>query len=109
MANWSQRFSLTETGVRSYAPRNAGVYCLWVHLTNGDWRLFYVGKADDLSARLVQHMGASEPNTGIRKHCAEHVCAFSYAAVSHAGDRDVLEKAVYDHHHPECNRCAPVG
>lgn len=58
---WSDFYSsYTETTVKNSVPEKAGIYLLWVKLTNGKWRCFYVGQADNLKTRLLQHLSDSE-------------------------------------------------
>lgn len=45
--------SYTETTVKNNVPEKAGIYLLCVKLTNGKWRCFYVGQADNLKTRLL--------------------------------------------------------
>jgi excinuclease UvrABC nuclease subunit len=99
----------SETSVKTYVPTSAGVYLLWVKLTNGKWRCFYAGQAKNLETRLLEHLGKDEENECIRKHVADHICGFEYASVALQKDRDGIEKFLYDHYEPECNQVDPGG
>ena len=64
---WSNFQKLTEGNIQSYVPTSAGVYLLWVQLKNENWRCYYVGKANDLKQRLLDHLSDNEPNDCIKE------------------------------------------
>ena len=107
---WFGVFSpYTKDIVNSNAPESAGIYLLVVKLKDGNWKIFYVGKASNLNERLLQHLSNEEPNICIRKKVEEKVCGFLYALVSKETDRDGIEKYLYDHYKTECNNNDPGG
>ncbi len=106
---WMPFRTLTEDNVRSLAPSRPGVYLLWVKLKNGKWRCYYVGQAQDLRQRLLDHLSKTEPNACIRNHIENHISGFEFAEVSTQADRDGVEKYLYDHFSPECNEQDPGG
>jgi excinuclease UvrABC nuclease subunit len=99
----------TELEIKKYVPAESGIYLLWVKLINGNWRCFYVGQADNLEDRLLQHLSSGEPNECIKKKVSGYICGFEYAEVSKQSDRDGVEKYLYDHYSPECNQVDPGG
>jgi len=107
---WSSFHSpYTESKVRKYVTTEAGVYLLWVKLKSGKWKCFYVGKAENLEARLLYHLSDDEENECIKDNVSKHICGFEYAKVSKQSDRDGIEKYLYDHYSPECNQIDPGG
>jgi excinuclease UvrABC nuclease subunit len=106
---WSSFQRLTEENVNKYVPKSAGVYLLWVQLKSEKWRCDYVGQADDLERRLLEHMSDSEENDCIKEHVKEHILNYMYATVPRQSDRDGVEKFLYDHYGPKCNVVDPGG
>ncbi|MDD4893901.1 MAG: hypothetical protein PHW54_01115 [Candidatus Omnitrophica bacterium] len=99
----------SESEVKKYAPKEAGVYLLWVKLKSGEWRCFYVGLAEDLEIRLLDHLSDNEENECVKEKVSEYVCGFQYAKVSKQDYRNGIEKYLYDHYSPECNQADPGG
>jgi excinuclease UvrABC nuclease subunit len=107
---WSSFHSdFAEAHVRRYVPAEAGVYLLWVKLKNGKWRCFYAGQASNLEDRLLDHLSDDEDNECIKNKVSKFVCGFEYAKVSKQSDRNGIEKLLYDHYKPECNKADPGG
>jgi excinuclease UvrABC nuclease subunit len=107
---WSSfHSSYTETEVKRTVPTDAGVYLLWVKLKNGKWRCFYAGRAADLEDRLLDHLSDDKENKCINKNVSIYICGFEYAKVSRQSDRAGIEKFLYNHYEPECNKNDPGG
>ncbi len=108
---WSTFHELNEENVRKNVPEVAGVYLLWVKLKNknGKWRCFYVGKTEELQARLLYHCSLNEENDCIKNNVQNYVCGYEYAKVAKQADRDGIEKFLYDHYKAECNKQDPGG
>jgi excinuclease UvrABC nuclease subunit len=107
---WSSFHSqYNEAEVKTSVPRSAGVYLLWLKLKNDKWQCFYVGQADDLERRLVEHLVDSEENKCIKTHAKSDVCGFKYAEIAMQSNRDGIEKYLYDHYMPDCNQKDPGG
>jgi excinuclease UvrABC nuclease subunit len=106
---WSTFHTLSEDNVRENVPEVAGVYLLWVKLKNGKWRCFYVGKAENIQERILDHCDPAEPNECIMENVQKYICGYEYAKVAKQSDRDGVEKFLYDHYKPECNKQDPGG
>lgn len=107
---WSSfHSSYTESEVKKYVTTEAGIYLLWVQLKSGKWRCFYVGKAENLETRLLEHLSDNEENECIKNKVSRYVCGFEYVQVSRQNDRDGIEKYLYDYYLPECNKQDPGG
>lgn len=97
-----------EAQVRMSAPTEPGVYVLWVRREDGGWSLFYVGKADNLESRLLNHLSDNEPNSCIKRN-VQDTCGFRWIAVTMENERSGAEKYLYDVIKPECNLADPDG
>jgi len=97
-----------EAEVRKYAPTSAGVYALWVHYKSGRWECFYVGKADNLESRLLDHLQDDEPNQCIKEN-VRYKCAFCWIEITTEAERSGAEKYLYDQIQLECNQNDPGG
>ena len=97
-----------ETEVKKYAPTSGGVYTLWVNFKSGNWKCYYVGKADNLEQRLLDHHGDSEPNECIKANNG-YKRGFSWIPITTQEERSGAEKYLYDKLHPECNQKDPGG
>lgn len=106
---WSSFRGLTEAIVKAIAPASAGVYLLWVQLKNKKWRCYYVGQAENLERRLLDRLSDGEANEGIKDNVANHTSSYECAQVGKQSDRDGIEKYLYDHYTPECNKADPGG
>ena len=106
---WSVFQELNQGNVRRNAPETAGVYRLWVKLMSEQWMCFYVGKAEDLQSRLVEHCSVNEENDCIKNNVQNHTSGYEFAKVAKRSDRDGIEKFLYDRYKPECNRQDPGG
>ena len=68
-----------------------------------------MGQANNLEQRLLDHMSHDERNECIRENVSKHISSLEYAKVGKQGDRDGIEKFLYDHYKPECNKSDPGG
>lgn len=106
---WSNFHKLTSDNVKHSVPQDSGVYLLWVKLSNDKWRCYYVGQADNLQERLLQHLSHSEKNNCIKTNVRDYISGYEYAKVSKQSDRDGIEKFLYNHYKPDCNETDPGG
>lgn len=108
--NWmpfNATYSTFEVQLR--VPATQGIYLIWVKLQNGNWRCIYVGKAENLKSRLLDHLYDSEPNKKLLQNIRQYVCGFEYAQVGGPNLRTNIEKYLYDYYKPECNQIDPGG
>jgi len=97
-----------ETEVRKLVPKTAGVYTLWVRYTSGNWKCFYVGKAENREESLIDHLSAKESNSCITEQI-EFTCGFCWLEVTTEEERSGVVKYLYDSLKPECNLKNPGG
>ena len=105
---WSDTHAYTISNVDIHVPRSAGVYKLSSLVVNR-LQLLYVGQADNLYQKLMEHLSDTEPNTCIRSNLWYYVCYFQFASLEPPSDRDCAERALYDHYRPPCNIIPPKG
>jgi excinuclease UvrABC nuclease subunit len=74
--------------------------------SDGKYRVFYVGQATDLRARLLQHLGDNEENECIRSERAEN-CVFRFTYVDSQRERDSIESQTIQEYNPKCNTKKP--
>jgi excinuclease UvrABC nuclease subunit len=107
---WSSFQDLTRDNIKKYVPTSPGVYLLWLKLKTEEWKCYYVGKAENLETRLLEHISDNEQNACIKNHVSQHINRYVTAEVARKADRDCIEKFLYDHYYkPECNQADPGG
>lgn len=112
MENWTLTWSkLNEINISSslLIPSLPGVYRLSYRSSNGNIYVFYVGQADDLKARITQHLSQNEVNSCIRKMLTSYTCYIRYARINDRRIRDGAELFLYRHFSPSCNSVEPTG
>lgn len=75
---------------------------------NGRWGCLYVGRADNLESRLLDHLKPEEPNTCIRENI-KYRRGFMWIDMTTEPERCGAEKYLYDALRPECNQKDPGG
>ena len=105
---WSAFFGY-EVYNSNKIPKEKGVYEFFVRLKSGGSRIIYVGQAEDLQKRSVDHQLDSEQNECLKKHLKDNKWDFRHALLSLEADRQDAEQALYDKHKPECNQVRPNG
>lgn len=109
IGTWSACFKpYTESEVKRVASTSAGVYAMWVKYKKKGWVCFYVGKADNIESRLLDHLRDDEKNECIKEN-VEYNCAFCWIEITIADERSGAEKYLYDTIKPECNQIDPGG
>jgi excinuclease UvrABC nuclease subunit len=87
----------------------AGVYIVSRYRSSDDKQeVKYVGKAEDLRKRAMQHWSESEENEDLKKCIHARVSImFYYAEVSVDSDRDGIEAYLFQTFSPSCNTQEP--
>lgn len=102
MADWSNRYSYTETNVQKYASLISGVYRL-IYKQGEKYYVFYVGQSNDLKRRLLEHLSSSETDSCIRRHLRDHNCFFRFIEISSLEERNRVEREQIAEYSPSCN------
>lgn len=103
---WSRTLPYDGDTVRANVKNVAGVYRLSYRGREDSLWVFYVGKANDLQARLLEHLSANEENGCIRERL-QGECKFRVAYVLSEADRDGVERFLYDRFGELCNKNQP--
>ncbi len=101
---WTDYYDYQESVVKANVEQKAGVYRMATIEADQKYYPFYVGQAQDLKARLLQHLSASEQNTCIKTRLARNRCYFRFAYVSTQAERDSEEQAAISQFNPDCNK-----
>jgi len=102
---WKGYYIYTWENVNMHAPYNrAGVYKVGVRQSNGNWKIRYVGQANDLDRRLKEHLDFSnEKNECLVEKLRKYECGFCFAKISSQDDRNGSENYLYRFYKPSCN------
>ena len=107
--DWSKLIPLTYKEIQKITA-SSGVYRLSYTPDNGDnYYVFYVGKADNLKDRLLQHIGNLEDNTCIKDYIRKYSCSFKIAEISDAKIMANIERQLFSKFTPRCNFKEPEG
>jgi excinuclease UvrABC nuclease subunit len=105
---WNMEFSelypYDDGTVRRVAPNAPGVYRMTYLANDNKQYVFYVGQAEDLESRLLEHLQVSEPNGCIREMVRSVQCRFQFVIVRSKFDRDKLETDEIARWNPKCNK-----
>jgi len=82
---------------------SGGVYRLSCDEGKPEYRVFYVGKSDNLDRRLKEHLSPSEPDECIKKHLQKYTCYFRFIEIATEAERDRVEGEQIRKYRPECN------
>jgi len=106
---WTKLTSLTENLVKPIPDALPGVYRLSYQAEDGNYYVFYVGKAEDIKKRLLEHLSSTENNVCVRNYLATKNCFFRYAKITKSYIRDATERQMYKQYEPSCNEKEPEG
>lgn len=90
-------------------PESGGVYEYSTRPTGGGKKIVYIGEADNLRDRSVEHLGESEKNKCLKEKLKKKKWDFRYALLSLEADRQDAEQALYDKFGCTCNKVRPSG
>ena len=105
---WSNFSDWTE-GKNANVPEDPGVYEFYIGLKGGGKRRIYIGKAENLKAIYLAHLGDDEPNECLKSHLKKHVWYYRYAIIKNTADREDAELGLFRTHSYECNKIEPPG
>ena len=105
---WSPLKKLSEENL-SLVPSDSGVYRLSYLANDEKIYVFYIGKAENLQQRLLDHLYRRDDNICIGRMLSNATCYFRYAIVNRGSVRDGAELALYIHYKPQCNSQEPSG
>lgn len=106
---WTKLIPLDGKGVNAIDDSLSGVYRLSYKADDGNYYVFYVGKAEKIKQRLLEHMASSETNVCIKNRIDKSDCYFRYAIVVNEKVRAAAEKQMFKQYEPSCNEKEPEG
>ena len=106
---WTKLTLLSKGNVDAINAKLSGVYRLSYKSNDGNYYVFYVGKAEGITQRLSEHMTDSEINVCIKNQISTKDCYFRYAIVTKDYIREAAEKQMYKQYEPSCNEKVPEG
>lgn len=101
-----------EKTVQFYVPEEPGVYLLWQHQIDRTWKCFYVGKAENLRARFLDHLSIKEENDCLNEMIRYTITliGIQWVEFHDALERSGVEAFLYEvFQHPKCNLIKPTG
>ena len=106
---WTKLTSLDNPSIDTLPDSLPGVYRLSYKAEDDNYYVFYIGKAEDIKIRLLQHLSSSETNVCIKNYIGTKDCFFRYAKITKSYIRDAAEKQMYKQYEPTCNDKEPEG
>ncbi len=106
---WTKLTKLNEPLIKDLEDEIPGVYRLSYKATDGNYYIFYVGQADNIKQRLLQHISSYETSECIKDYFRTKECFFRYAKITKDYVRDATERKVYGEYGPKCNYQEPQG
>jgi excinuclease UvrABC nuclease subunit len=106
---WHGKFTFIEEKASSLVDTTGGNYMISVKLKNGNYRSIYVGKAENLQKRLLEHLSDKEKNKCLRDHVKDHTVVFRFCYVNSEENRSNVEHTLYHKYPHECNEKEPEG
>ena len=114
--DYSCFFPFNNQSVKRNAPKKSGVYELStrdveIEYLKGKSKVFYLGGAKDIRKRLLEHLGFSGRNEGIKNFCKDYSCLFRYKLCPKDWNRK--ERELYNNfitsfgRAPKCNNIKP--
>ncbi|MHB8280395.1 MAG: hypothetical protein ACYDIA_22510 [Candidatus Humimicrobiaceae bacterium] len=115
-SNYSRFFPFNNKSVKRNAPKRAGIYelstdSLEIEYLKGKSKVFYLGSTKDIGKRLLEHLGFSGRNGGIKNFCKDYSCLFRYKLCSENWNKK--ERELYNNFivtfgkPPKCNNIKP--
>jgi excinuclease UvrABC nuclease subunit len=105
---WSKLIPLTYDEIQRVSDLG-GVYRLSYLSADKSYYVFYVGKAESLKKRILNHIGNLEENTCIRSYIKKYPCYFRFAVIAGEHERSGAERQLFLKFSPKCNLQEPDG
>lgn len=101
--NWSSPRRYMREDIQRFSTEKAGIYLIYAERANAYKQLVYVGQADNIKTRLLEHISENEKNEILKRILSHEVCYYSYAEVPLPNKRNSIENFIYNKCHPEAN------
>lgn len=106
---WTRLVHLDQKSVNAVTDSLSGVYRLSYKSNDGNYYVFYVGKAENIKQRISEHLSSSEINGCITYRVKKFDCYFRYAIVVNEKVRAAAERQMFKQYEPSCNENEPEG
>ena len=106
---WRGRYDYDEQAIRGSDMNKSGIYIISAGPRIANKLPIYVGKAENLKTRLLEHLSDGGVDTCIKKYVRENQSSFYYCYVSNERDRENIEHTLYKQWTPRCNERTPEG
>lgn len=108
--SWSKPIRVLPSN-REAIPQAAGVYEILVQMRGGNRKRLYVGSAENLRVRYLQHIQGDEPNPCLGENLRRYICWFRFAVVEDERERLDAKRELHAKYEAEyeCNERNPVG
>ena len=100
--DWQGYFPVDEKVIRGKVDDKSGIYKISKMQKDGSLKPFYVGEADSLKMRLLEHVTSAEGSC-ITAELKDGECQFRFAYLYTKEDIDAAAKALYKRYTPKCN------
>lgn len=94
---------LTRKNVRNDVPSTPGLYLLLFETSTG-YEVFYVGQANNLKRRILEHLCPREQNSCIRKYLRESDCYYHFIELRSRVFLSTFECELIRTYCPRCNQ-----
>jgi excinuclease UvrABC nuclease subunit len=106
--NWSKISKYLETDA-NLIPMESGIYEILVLQTDGKYARRYVGIAEDLRKRFIEHLSKLEENENIKDGLHNYICGFDYALADSELVRKDAELGLFNKYQYGWNKVRPEG
>lgn len=107
--SWTKLDELNKISAGKVPDNLPGVYRLSYKAEDDNYYVFYIGKAEKIKERLLQHLSSTEENVCIKNYLDTKKCFFRYAKITKSYIREATEKKMYKQYVPTCNTNEPEG
>jgi len=94
--------TFTRQNVKNEAPSTPGLYLLLFETPTG-YEVFYVGQANNLKRRLLEHLGQREQNSCIKKYLHSCDCYYHCIELRSRQFLSTFECELIRTYYPHCN------
>jgi len=106
--SWSSVRNYLETDA-DMVPVKSGIYEILVLQNDGKYTRKYVGIAEDLRKRFIEHLSKFEENENIKNGLHDYICGFDYSLTDSELIRKDAELGLFEKYQYVWNKARPEG